>query len=201
MGIDIDIVNEIFKRANIEVDSKIATFNGSLKLIKEGLADMLPAITSNEERDSIMDYCSCRDGVDYVFFTSSNSTVEINSYEDLYKYSIGIIDGYEYTKEFKTDTKIRKDINIEESLMFKKLTLGQLDALIINDYTGSYYIKNNNIENQVRKQNFKLKGEGIDSKIGFCKAKDLSEYMKIYEDGISSLKKDGTLDKIVAKYI
>jgi methyl-accepting chemotaxis protein len=200
-GIDVDIITEIFSRADIEVETKIATFNGSFKLIREGLADILPTITQSEERDKIMNYGYCRDGIDYVFFAKEGSNIHINSFEDLYKYSIAIIDGYVYTKEFEYDNNIKKDVSREESLMFKKLLMGQVDALIINDFTGTYYIRVNNIEDKVKKQNFKLKGNGIDSKVGFSKANDLGDYIKIYQAGIKEIQADGTYNKIINKYL
>lgn len=200
-GIDVDIITEIFSRANIEVESKIATFNGSLKLIKDGLSDILPTITNNEERDKIMDYGYCRDGIDYVFFAKEDSNIQINSYEDLHKYSIATVNGYAYTKEFENDNNIKKDVSREESLMFKKVLIGQVDALIINDFTGSYYIRLNNIEGKVRKQNFKLKGNGIDSQVGFSKANNLDKYIEIYEYGIKRIHSDGTYDKIINRYL
>lgn len=200
-GIDMEINEEAFRRAGIKLNSKLTTFNASFKMIKEGLGDIIPTLSLSSERGKYIDFIEIRNSVNYVFYTRANSHVKINSLKDLHSFVIGIVDGYSYGDEFHKDSAIKKDISNEESLLFKKLLSKQVDAVIINEYAGEYYIKNNSLKDKVLKQSYKLEAKGIDAYTGFSKTKDLDSIKTLYKEKIKEMKNDGTMDKIIRKYL
>lgn len=200
-GIDIDINEEAFRRMGIKLISKLTTFNSSFKMIKEGLGDIIPTLSQSEEREKYIDFLEIRNSVNYAIYTRASSHVKINSKNNLHSFVIGIVDGYSYGNEFDKDVLIKKDISNEESLLFKKLLSKQVDAVIINDFAGEYYIKNNNLRDKVQKQSYKIEANGIDAYTGFSKAKDLEAIKTLYKEKIKEMKADGTMDKIIKKYL
>jgi len=201
-GVDIDIINEIYKRKNIKVEFKITTWNISLKMVEEGLSDILPTISYNSKRENFLEFTNpYRDMSKYVFITRKNNNIIINNFNDLYKYNIGVMKGYNYSKKFDDDNKIKKIENANEDIMFKKLIKGQLDAILINDFSGKYYIKINNMGNSLTEQKFCFEEKDSDTRLGFSKKNNLNIYLQQFEEGYKELKKDGTIDRILKKYL
>jgi len=202
-GIDIDIIREIFKRQGISVEMKITTWNNSLRMINDGLADIIPTISYNKEREKYMDFSRpYRDTSTYVFLTKKGSGICINNYQDLYDLRIGVMKSYTYDNRFDNDKKLIKDENLKESVMFKKLLKEQIDLLLINEYSGDYYIANNDLSTMVSKESFMFKEEGSsDTRIGYSKINNMTSYIGIFDNGIKEIEKDGSLDNIFNKYL
>jgi len=201
-GVDIEIIKEIFKRNNINVEFKITTWNTSLKMIEEGLSDILPTISYNSKRKDFLDFTiPYRDTSKYIFLTKKVTDVKINNYDDLHKYKIGIIKGYNYSKRFNSDNLINKIENSNEDTMFDKLLKGQVDAILINDFSGKYYSKINKLGNSLTIQKLCFEEKDSDTRLGFSKKNDLSIYLQQFEAGYANLLNDGTIDEILKKYL
>ncbi|MGH4120405.1 methyl-accepting chemotaxis protein [Clostridium sp.] len=201
-GVDIEIIKEIYKRNNIDVEFKITTWNTSLKMVEEGLSDILPTISYNSKRENFLDFTEAyRDTSKYVFLTRKDSNVKINNFNDLYKYKIGVIKDYNYSNKFSNDKKINKIENANEDTMFDKLIKGQVDTILINDFSGKYYSKTNKLGNLLMEQETSFEEKDSDTRLGFSKVNNLSVNIKQFEDGYKQLKEDGTIDKIIKKYL
>jgi len=201
-GVDIEIIKEIYKRNNIEVEFKVTTWNTSLKMVEEGLSDILPTISYNSEREDFLDLTkSYRDPGKYVFLTRKDSNFVINNFNDLYKYKIGIIKGYNYSDKFNNDKRINKIENANEDTMFDKLIKGQVDTILINEFSGKYYSKTNRLGDLLIEQKPCFEEKESDTRLGFSKKNNLSVNLKQFEEGYKQLEKDGTIDKILKKYI
>lgn len=201
-GVDIEIIKEIYKRINIEVEFKITTWDTSLKMVKEGLSDILPTISYNRERESFLDFTKAyRDSTKYIFLSRKDSNVKINNFDDLYKYKIGVIKGYLYSEKFNNDKKIIKIENANEDTMFDKLIKGQVDSILIDDFSGKYFNKTNNLGNLLMEQKTCFEEKDSDTRLGFSKKNNLSVNLQQFEDGYKQLQEDGTIDKILKKYI
>ena len=201
-GIDIEIINEIYKRNNIDVEFQITTWNTSLKMVDEGLSDILPTISYNSERESFLNFTnSYRNTSKYIFLTKKNSNVIINNFDDLYKYNVGVIKGYNYSQKINNDSKINKIEMANEDTMFDKLIKEQLDTILINDFSGKYYIKMNQLGNLSMEQKLYFEEKDSDTRIGFSKKNNLGVHIEQFENGYIALEKDGTIDKILKKYL
>jgi methyl-accepting chemotaxis protein len=201
-GVDIEIIKEIYKRSNIEVEFNITTWNTSLKMVEEGLSDILPTISYDSQKENFLDFTeSYRDTSKNVFLSRKDSKVIINNFSDLYSYKIGVIKGYNYSDKFNNDKKINKIENANEDTMFDKLVKGQVDAILINDFSGKYFSKTNDLGNILMEQKTCFEEKDNDTILGFSKVNNLSVNIKQFEDGYKQLKEDGTIDKILKKYL
>ena len=199
-GLDIDVIKEAMKRNGINVDAKLTTFDTSFKMIKEDLAHIIPTISESKEREQFINFVPIRDSVSCSLFVRENSHVKINCHEDLHKYSIGVVGSYSYGTKFDEDKKINRSVISEESLLFKKLLSKQVDAIIINEYAGEYYIKKDNLQGKVSKQNYKLETIGTDAYVGFSKSLD-ENILESFKKSISDMKNDGTINSIKSRYL
>lgn len=202
-GIDIDIIKEIYGRNGIDIEVLITPWDTSLKMIDEGICDIIPSLSKTAERQKMMNFSnSYREEESFAFYICSSSSLMINSLEDLNGKKVGVITDYEYFDGFDKDVKIRKEDSINEDILFDKLQKGQLDAIIIEEMTGDYYLKNIVGSGKVRKASFRkvVKRENV-SNMAYTKVRDMNKYIEMFNRGYEEIKKDGTLNKIIKKYL
>ncbi len=202
-GIDIDLLREIFNRKGIELVTYITPWDTAIRMIKEGACDVIPNISLDSERQKIMNFSdSYRNEESFGFYIHGSSDIRIGKLEDLRGKRVGIIQGYAYYPAFDKDTGIRKEPSLNEETLFKRLQKGQVDAVIMDRYSGDYHL------------NTTLKGKGVEraayietvrrenvSNMAFTRARDLNSVITIFNEGFKALEQDGTLARIVKKYI
>ncbi len=68
--------------------------------------------------------------------------------------------------------------------------------------TGDYYLKNVIKDKNIQKATLvkRIKRENV-SNMAFTKAKEMTEYVSMFNDGIDDIRNDGTLDRIIKKII
>lgn len=202
-GIDIDILKEIYKREKIDLDILITPWDTSLKMISEGVCDMIPNISMTPDRARMMAFSdSYRDEEVFAFYSHKDAGHRLDSIRDLQGKRVGIIDDYTYFDEFDKNAEIRKDPCINEDILFNKLQKGQVDAIILEEMTGDYYLSNVVAGKQVVKASYKkvVRRDNV-SNMAYTKAKDMSSYMEVFNRGMQHIREDGTLDAIVKKYL
>jgi len=202
-GIDVDIITKVFNKANIQIEPQITSWEKSLEVLKEGSGDIINAVSIEGDRDRYIDFTfPYREGEKFIFLTLKDSIISINEYSDLYKYKIGAMDSYGYNEKFSTDEKLNKDFSISEQILFKKLLKKQIDTMIINDYTGYYYTKVLNLNDQIKEESFTMKDvDSSEHRLGFSKVNNLGEYIEIFETGYRELESNGIIEKIYNKYL
>lgn len=202
-GIDVDIIKEVFNKADIQIEAQITSWEKSLESLKEGSGDIINAVSREGERDEYIDFTSpYREGEKFIFLSLKDSTVTIDEYSDLYKYKIGAMESYGYNDKFTTDEKLNKDFSTSEQILFKKLLKKQIDTMIINDYTGYHYTKVLNLSDQIKEESFTMQDvDSSEHRLGFSKVNNLREYVEIFETGYRELESNGTIEKIYNKYL
>ncbi|QSX07222.1 transporter substrate-binding domain-containing protein [Sedimentibacter sp. zth1] len=202
IGIDCDIIKEAFKDTDIKVQFMMCTWDGSLKLLKNNLIDMITTVSCSKERESYMNFSKpYREKSKYLFYSLKKSDVSINSYDDLYKYKIGV-QNFKYNSRFDTDDKLNKDNTaIDLDTIFKKLFKGQIDTIIANEYAANYYIKDSGLGEYLNVQKYCFTESNLDERMAFCKKPGIDQYVKIFDDNVEKMVLDGTIKKIESKYL
>lgn len=180
---------------------KSLPFEKTLRMLKSGYVDIIPTLSYKKEREEYMTFSkSYRDTTKFVFVAGCNSEIVINCDPDLERYRIGVVKDYNYAGEFVNNERIVKEECMNEELMFAKLVKGQVDALIINEFTLSDYVKTHNLKGKVKVLNYTITDNTSDTRMAFSKAKNLEGIKKAFEEGLEELKRDGTLESIYKKY-
>lgn len=202
-GIDIDIIHEVFNRQGIQVTVNLASFDQSTRLLSRGYADLVPTLSKNPTRVKTMDFSeNYREPSRYVFVTLADSNLQVAGFNDLKKAVVGTMKGYGYWAQFSQEQNIKKDVSDKEDILFRKLFKRQIDCLIMNEHAARYYIASNKIGNKVKLLAYSyLEEGGSDTRIAFTKAKDMSQYIDMFNTGYEAIKKDGTLRKIEDRYL
>lgn len=203
MGIDIEILKEIFeKRNNIKLRIFFAPFDTCIELIKSGQADIISTLSYTKEREEFIDFSKpYRDESKYILLKCKNSPVHFNSYLDLCGKRIGIITGYTYPVKFIEDNSIIKEGNSKLEPLLEKLLMRQIDAILINQYIGEYFIRVHKLDKKIDISSFILEAEEkFDARMGFSKTRNLKHYLDIFNKELQTIATDGTLEKIELKY-
>lgn len=201
-GVDADILREIYGRKGYEIRFRNVTFASALRLIRKGYADIIPTLIKNRQREEFMLFSDTyREANKDIFLTNSATNVRISSREDLEKYTIGIVKGYTYTSILMDNSKIKKDISVNEDILFTKLLRNQIDAIILNDTVLEDSIQKYNLQGKVTVQEFSILDKELGRRMAFTKARNSEQLLKIFNEGFLEISKDGTLEKIYKKYL
>lgn len=200
-GIDVEILTEIYGRKGYEVRCRNVTFASALRLIRKGHADIIPTLIKNKQREEYMNFSEpYREANRDIFLTNVDSGVGINGSEDLEKYTIGIVKGYTYTKILMDSNRIKKDISVNEDIMFTKLLKNQIDAIILNDTALEESIEKYKLKGRIAVQEYSILDQELGRRMAFTKSGNSAQLVELFNEGFKELSKDGTLDRIYRKY-
>lgn len=201
-GVDVDILREIYKDSDVELDFKVATWDTSLEMLKDGIADIIPNIAVTNDRKKFFEFSKCyRDRCSYAFYTLGKNKFRINSFDDLSGKKIGTMEGYEYYERFDKSLSFIREESINESILFKKLGKGQLDGIIMDENIGDYYMKNVVDGRLYKKESYvHIETDQEISNMGFSKKNDLSDYIDIFNSKVDELSRSGKMNGFLKKY-
>lgn len=202
-GIDVDIINQIYSGTAFQVEYKIVPWDTSINMVKNGLADIIPAISYSKSREEFLDFSiNYRAESRYNFYTIKEKNIFIESLNDLKGKSVGVLAGYTYYPEFDKNSSFSRDFSVKEEIMFNKLLKGQVDVIILNSYSAEYFIKKIGLENLIKAENYKhIEFNSSDVKLGYSKIKNNKEAIELFDKKYPELEKDGTIKKITKKYL
>lgn len=110
-GIDIEIMNEISKRAGFQIEYIRCPWVRALELIKSGKADLLSSVYKRPDREEYMIFFDrpFLNELPIAFYFRKDSGIKISKYSDLYNYkNIAVLRGASYFPKFDSDKKLSK---------------------------------------------------------------------------------------------
>ncbi|MFL0196545.1 ABC transporter substrate-binding protein [Clostridium sp. WILCCON 0269] len=195
VGFDVDFSNEVAKRLGVKAEFLVMDFNGLILALDSNKFDAaIASISITDERKKTTDFST-----PYVtggqVITVKNETQNITGVKDLKGKVIAcelgttgenVANGIAGVKELKKYDKITE--------AFQDMTIGRVDATIIDQQVGGYYI-------QKKKGQFKML-EGALSKepMGIAYRKGDTSLKEELDKIITDMKKDGTLSKLSIKW-
>jgi ABC-type amino acid transport substrate-binding protein len=198
VGFDIDLMDEIAKRANLKVEYQNVTFDGIIGGLSSNLYDAsISAMTITPERDKKIDFSDPYFNADQSLLVPSDSGV--GSVDDLGDATVGVqigTTGEIKAKEFEEQGKIQGEIRTFDTIedAFAAINNGQIDA-IINDLPVS--------QDEVNSSDGALEivqviPTGEQYGIAFPENSDLIEPVN---KALAEIKEDGTYEEIYKKWI
>ena len=197
-GIDIEIAQAIAKKLGLELVIDDMDFDGALMAVQKGKSDMVMAgVTVNEKRLKVMDFSnSYATGVQVVIVKEGSDVTMDNLGEKLIGTQRGTT-GYIYASDtpenggYGEDHVVAYDSGITA---VQALMNGQVDCVIIDNAPAQEFVKAN-------PGLAILEGEWAmeDYAIGFAKGN--TELVEAVNGALAELIADGTVQKIIDKYI
>lgn len=197
-GIDVDIITEVTKRSGWDLNMTYPGFDAAVNAVQAGQADALMAGTTiTEARKKVFTFSDPYYDTKIVVYTRSDR--KVSSYEELSGKEVGVKNGTA-AQTFLEKNKDKYGFTIKtfdtSDLMNNSLDTGSIFAAMDDQPVVEYAIK------QGKSYAINIAGEAIGS-FGFSVKKG-SDYEYLVDDfnkALADMKKDGTYDAIMAKWL
>ncbi|HBC95819.1 MAG TPA: amino acid ABC transporter substrate-binding protein [Clostridium sp.] len=196
-GFDIDMANAIAKKMGVKAQFISTEFNGIVLALKSGKFDtIISGMSITDDRKKQIDFSKPYvENYQIIVTKSGNSSVKSSKDLDGKRVGVGLgTTSEQVVKKFKNIKEVKKYDKTTEEL--QDLLIGRLDAVVVDEPVGKYYISKSNKKSQYNVLSEKLSKEPMG--IGFKKGdkKLEAEVQKTFDE----LKKDGTMSKISTKW-
>ena len=192
IGIDADIAKAIADKMGLELKIEDMEFDSIITAVSTGKADLgLAGMTVTPDRQKNVDFSDTYANGVQVIIVKEDSTIA--KPDDLKGKKIGVqlSTTVDLTDEFGKDSVVQYNKGNDAVMA---LTQGQVDAVIIDNEPAKSYVEAN--------KGLKiLDTEFLNEDYAACISKDNAGLTKAVNKALAELKADGTLQKIVDKYI
>ncbi|WP_018607630.1 substrate-binding periplasmic protein [Uliginosibacterium gangwonense] len=194
-GVISEIAITALERTGYKIEVHDYPFSRVMKNLEFGIIDIAPAISPNTERAKTVDFSSPIYNVE-MGFTFKKGRIHYQTISDLKAYTAGVMLGTFWINEL-TSAGILYEGAAEQEQNIRKLILDRVDFVCMPKGVAWHLLTQmgedpNNYEFGL----FKHEGQPL----GISKRTPFKTLREDFERGLASIKRDGTYDKIVAKY-
>ncbi|WP_227369287.1 transporter substrate-binding domain-containing protein [Halomonas sp. M20] len=196
VGFDMDILDEVAKRADFDVELRTMDFNGIIPAVQTGNIDLaIAGITITEEREKIVDFTNPYYDSGLRILVSANNE-EVEEFDDLEGLRIGTKIGstsYDYLqKNLGDDAEITPYPGSSD--MYMALMGGSVDAVFYDAPNVGYFSQT---KGKGRVKTVGSLYEGQQYGIAFA---DGSKWVEPANKALAEMREDGTYDEIHKKW-
>ena len=197
-GIDVDIINEVAKRKNWDVNQTFPGFDAAVNAVQSGQADALMAGTTvTDARKKVFTFSDTYYDTSIVIYTRSSD--KVSDYKQLKGKTVGVKNGTAaQTWLDKNASKYGFTVKTFDTsdLMNNSLDSGSVDAAMDDTPVVKYAI------GQGKDYAINIKPESIGSfAFAVKKGGKHENLIKDFNEALKEMKKDGTYDKIMNKWL
>lgn len=163
-GIDVEIVQEIARRMNLQVEYIKCTWARCLELMKTGEADLLSSAYKKPDREEYMLYLGqpFLDQLPISFYYLKERNYTITKYEDIYQFNaIGVLNEASYFERFDQDVNIKKFKVTSQDQLFPMLLAGRLDIIAGYVPTENYRIAVEGYRDQIERSEYEYQEQAL----------------------------------------
>ncbi len=194
VGFDIDLANAAAEKLGLKAEFKPVDWDGIVMSLNKGDIDVIwNGLTITEERKEKIAFSPAYMANRQIVVVSAGSA--ISCLADLEGKVVGLQLGSSSQKALQNNEEVKSSIKEErkysnntEALL--DLASGRIDAVVVDEIVGRYYIAKKPGEYHVLEQNLGQEEYGV----GMRKAD--KEFVEKLSDAIDQLKQDGTADEI-----
>lgn len=194
VGFDIDLVKAIGKKLDMEIVIKDMAFDGLIPALETNKIDIVIAgMTASDERKMAVNFSNPYYTANQVIILNDNNN-DIKTFDDLNGKLVGVMLGFTgdvVVSEMK-DVKSKKYNASYAAIM--ELQNNKIDAVVLDSETALNYVKNN--------KGLKLaETSGEPEEYAIAISKKNSELLNKINTALDELKKDGTYETLLKKYM
>lgn len=197
-GIDVDIINEVANREGWDVEMTFPGFDAAVNAVQAGQADALMAGTTvTEARKKVFTFSDTYYDTAVVVYTRSDA--KVTNYKQLSGKTVGVKNGTA-AQSFLKENQKKYNYKIKSfdtsDLMNNSLDAGSIYAAMDDQPVVQYAI------NQGKDYAINIDGEKVGSFAFAVKKGSKYEYLiDEFNEAFDAMKKDGTYDAIMAKWL
>lgn len=199
-GIDIDLILEIEKRLNIQIEILECPWARALYMIEHGLADLIIGLAYTEERARFATYIDVPyAAVEPVFYTTYGRSGEFQNYEDFAGKSIGQSRDSAYFDKYNSDNSLNKIPYDSEKQILDLLVLDRIDLGIGTNPNMAYDIARYGYREKLEPTNYSPP-DSTDLYLAFSQESQKIQVFDIFSKIMKEIVLDGTMENILKKY-
>lgn len=204
-GIAVEIVNEVFTRMQQPITLKVYPFARALNMIKKGEADAIFAVVKTLERERFLNYPGeVLIEENATLFVRKNESIQYDGdFRALSDYTFGTIRAATYGAKWEKAVNTGIISKIEEVTEYRqnvlKLVNNRIDIMIGPRLSTLYIIKQLGQQNAVKELAPAI--EIVPTYLAFSSTRVAPGIKAQFERILKEMKKDGTYDKIIQRYI
>lgn len=200
-GIDVDLMNEICSRLDLEASFHRLPWARCLEFIKNGDADMITGLARTIEREEYIQYIKpSYYTVSNAFYVQKGKSKLIKSYDDLYHFRIGYSINSAYFEPFNSDVSLKKTGVSTERQLILMLVHGHIDTIVGTDCNVAYDLAQMGLSGSVEQTEYKPETANK-LYIGISKKSKFLKQYEIFEAAMEDIVKTGELSRITKKYL
>lgn len=199
-GIDVDILAEVGRRANVSWEYTECPWRRCLEMMKTGQVDVVTSLSKTAERQEYMLFLGPYYHIEKVsFYTLKGSDVQVSVYDDLYGHTIGAVKGSVYFTQFDTDSKILKEEVTQDRQHLQMLLSKRVDLVISYETIMDYLLANFGWQDRVEKVEFSH--DSIPSYLALSKSSPLLDYSDKLTNAVKEMVQSGEIEKIKKRFM
>ena len=198
VGFDIDLAKEVAKRMGVEVELRPVEWDGILMSLKKGDIDVIwNGLTITEQRQKEINFTDPYLANDQIIVVQKDSP--INSKADLAGKTVGLQMGSTSENALNKDPEVVKSLKDvrkfeNNTLALMDLSAGRVDAVVVDEIVGRYYIAKKPGTYRVLEENFGSESYGVGVR------KEDTAFLAELNKQLNALKTDGAGKAISEKW-
>jgi polar amino acid transport system substrate-binding protein len=198
VGFDVDVMNAVAKAGNFEIEIKNTAWDGIFAGLAAGAYDAVcSSVTITEERKGTMDFSKPYVNAGQVLFVKAE-VQGIEKLDQLVGKKVGAQIGTTGAMEIKKVSGAELKEYDELGLAVEDLVNGRIEGVVADAPTAASFV----LQNDNYKGKLKIVGAPFTEEYyGVAVKKGNAKILKLIDDGLDKIQKDGTLDKLQAKWL
>jgi len=198
VGFDVDMINAVAKAAGFKAVVKNTAWDGIFAGLTAGDYDaVLSSVTITDERKGTMDFSTPYVNAGQVIIVPK-TTKSVSTLQQLSGKSVGVQIGTTGDIEVAKIPSITKKTYDEIGLAVEDLTIGRLDAVVVDSPIAANYV----LQNDKYKAKLMIVGKPLTEELyGVAVTKGNSKVLDLVNKGLAAIIKDGTLEKLKKKWL
>lgn len=203
VGMEIDqvIVDAFATKFNAVVKGEKVPFSRRLLQLKNGEIDLLAGLLKDESREQYAYFFKTpyKLKTNKIFIMRKGESDQLQTYEDLYKFQVGVQIGSRYFSRFDEDPKIKRVQATGDKSRFNMLLKNRFDVLIHTGFYGTYLVNRLGLQDKVEIAPFKYtKSNPV--YIAISKKSELYKQKDSLEKVFTQMKESGEFDRVIHSY-
>lgn len=195
-GLYVDIFNEIAGRLGWNVNYVEAPFRRVLRMMEEGVVDVMLGPLKTREREQLMAFVAPVFPPERKLFFYHRDENRITEYNDLYGKKIGVLSGASYFEKFDTDEKLIKEPIARYENLMRMLNMDRVDVVVAPELVGRHNVSQLAIDVSVSP--YQVPGEH--SYIAISRTSPALTRQDQVNQMYEQIKQDGTYDRLIMGY-
>ncbi|WP_077755790.1 substrate-binding periplasmic protein [Shewanella psychrophila] len=197
-GISHTIINSAFSRVGVEVESIVVPYSRAVVMAKKGLVEgVFNLVKEKSTEDHFVFGEQALFSATASFYQNAKMPIQaVDKWKLPPNTKVGIIEGYEYGDELNLLPNVQIFELSNHNQLINLLLLDRIDLAIMYDLVADQYIQRMGVTADIKQTFTNHTGQVY---LAFSKDNPQAENLaKLLDTGLSSLKKDGSYQKIMA---